>query len=73
MIINYGCKVKITNKPNISWYSADMAYTKNSTFIINNDTSKYTNAYIYDSKIPTFIGDKYKITILAKQIPNYGQ
>ena len=67
----YGYSLEITNKPLGSWHSTNIYYTDNNTFIISNESAN-ENAYYYNIKVPTYIGDKYKITILAKKIPNDG-
>ena len=67
----YGYSLEITNKPLGSWHSTNIYYTKNNTFIISNESTN-VNAYYYNIQVPTFIGDKYKITILAKQLPEEG-
>lgn len=68
-IRNYGYAIEITNKPAYSWHSTNMYYTRNNTFIINNKATN-VNGYQYPIQIPTYTGDKYKITIFAKQIPS---
>ena len=67
----YGYSLEITNKPINSWYSTNIYYTDHNTFIISNESINQ-NAYYYNIQIPTYIGDKYKITILAKQLPETG-
>ena len=67
----YGYALKITNKPLGSWNSTNIYYTDNNTFIISNESTN-ENAYYYNIQVPTYIGDKYKITILAKQFPYNG-
>ena len=63
----YGYSLQITNKPVGSWYdNNDTFYTDNSTFIVNNEYK--TNGYFYNIQVPTYIGDKYKITIFASQL-----
>ena len=69
LIKNYGYTIEITNKPAYSWHSTNMYYTENNTFIINNESTN-VNGYQYPIQIPTYIGDKYKITIFAKQLPS---
>ena len=69
LIKNYGYTIEITNKPAYSWHSTNMYYTENNTFIINNESTN-VNGYQYPIQIPTYIGDKYKITIFAKQFPS---
>ncbi|MEI0531588.1 hypothetical protein R4I97_08510 [Brachyspira pilosicoli] len=69
----YGYSLFITNKPSGSWYSTNIYYTDNNTFIISNESTNEKNAYYYGGiQVPTYIGDKYKITILAKQLPETG-
>ena len=64
----YGYSLEITNKPSGSWHSTNIFYTENNTFIISNESTNQ-NAYYYSGiQVPTYIGDKYKITILAKQL-----
>ncbi|MEI0568066.1 hypothetical protein [Brachyspira pulli] len=67
----YGYSLEITNKPLFSWHSTNIHYTENNTFIISNESDE-ENGYGYDIEIPTYVGDKYKITILAKQFPDSG-
>ena len=67
----YGYALEITNKPLGSWHSTNIYYTDNNTFVISNESDE-ENAYYYNIQVPTYIGDKYKITILAKQVPDNG-
>lgn len=67
----YGYALEITNKPLGSWHSTNISYTSNNTFIISNESTN-ENGYYYNIQVPTYIGDKYKITILAKQLPEIG-
>ena len=68
----YGYSLEITNKPLGSWHSTNIYYTDNHTFIISNESTNQ-NAYHYSGiQIPTYIGDKYKISILAKQLSEEG-
>ena len=67
----YGYALEITNKPLGSWHSTNIYYTDNNTFVISNEFDD-ENAYYYNIQVPTYIGDKYKITILAKQVPDNG-
>lgn len=66
----YGYSLEITNKPeSYSIENTNNYYTDNNSFIIYNENTN-DNIYYYNIEFPMFsIGDKYKITILAKQIP----
>lgn len=67
----YGYSLEITNKPEGSWYdNNDTFYTDNNTFIVHNEYR--TNGYNYNIQVPTYIGDKYKITIFANQLGSNG-
>ncbi|QTM03440.1 hypothetical protein GQX62_07265 [Brachyspira hyodysenteriae] len=65
----YGYSLEITNKPESHYVqNTNIYYTDNNSFIIYNEADN--NIYYYNIEFPNFaIGDKYKITILAKQIP----
>ena len=67
----YGYSLEITNKPIGSWHSTNIYYTENNTFIISNESTNQ-NAYYYNIQVPTYKGDKYKITILAKKLSEKG-
>ena len=66
-IKNYGYSIFITNKP--IGNKENVFYSSNNTFILSNLNDR-VNVY-YDIIVPTEYGDKYKVTIYTKQLPNH--
>ncbi|WP_219909485.1 hypothetical protein [Brachyspira hampsonii] len=67
----YGYSLEITNKPESSWYNDDnIYYTNNNAYVIDNKHE--INGYNYNIQLPTYMGDKYKITIFANQLGSNG-